>query len=299
MERLPNKIPDAILCSDIHLREDTPVCYTGDYQKEQWQCVNFISDLQKKYNCPVLCGGDLFNKSNPSLNLVRETILHIPDKFFVIYGQHDLPSHSIELSHKCGIDLLSTAGSLTILTGTHFGQEPDYENNLEGHSSFIIKGSNYRRILVWHKLAYQTIPFLGATGGNAKELLKKYPQFDLILTGDNHCTFVEEYQGRILVNPGSMMRMTAAQIDHKPCVFLWYADTNTVVPVYLPIQEGIISREHIEVKEERNERIDAFVSKLNTNYKLEISFEENLTQFFEVNNTEEDIKKIVYKSIEI
>jgi len=31
-----NKKPTAILTSDWHLREDTPACWIGDCQKEQW-----------------------------------------------------------------------------------------------------------------------------------------------------------------------------------------------------------------------------------------------------------------------
>ena len=42
-----NKIPDAIFTSDWHLREDTPICYIGDYQKEQFEKSAFrtIGDL--------------------------------------------------------------------------------------------------------------------------------------------------------------------------------------------------------------------------------------------------------------
>ena len=291
MERSkPNIKPDYILCGDLHLREDTPICFTSDYQKEQWLAMETICNLQSRYSIPVLNSGDLFHHWKPSPYLLSKTIEYLPRQFFSVMGNHDLPQHSLDLKDKCGINVLEKAGKLIILQGTHFGQEPTEPS--------IIFNVNNRKILVWHKLAYQTIPFPGATGGNAKELLKKHDKFDLILCGDNHQTFVEEYQGRLLVNPGSMMRMTAAQADHKPCIFLWYAETNTVTPVYLPIEEGIISREHIQVKEERNERIDSFIAKLSGDYKVEVSFEENLKRFFETNTIDKDVKNIVYKMIE-
>ena len=87
MERTKQNYPDLILCSDIHLREDTPVCRTDNYWERQWIKMDYISDLQKQYGCPVVCGGDLFDKSRPSLNLVRETMIHLPNKFNTIYGQ--------------------------------------------------------------------------------------------------------------------------------------------------------------------------------------------------------------------
>jgi DNA repair exonuclease SbcCD nuclease subunit len=300
MERIV-KQPLAILTSDWHLREDTPICRTDSYWDVMWRKVDFISDLQKKYNCPVLHGGDLFDKSRPSLNLVRETMLHIPNKFYTVYGQHDLVNHSLSLTDKCGIKVLETAKKLQVLgdmhyfndhlyvSGFHWGQEPT-------KSSIEIDGKN---ILVWHKMVWQGVkPYPTCVDPPASAILKKYPWADCILTGDNHKTFVEHYEGRVLVNPGSMMRMDADQVDHKPCVFLWYSD-NTVQQVFLPIEEGVVSRSHLEQKEERDGRIDSFIAKLNSGYQTTLSFEDNLTTFFKVNNTEKDIQDIIYVSIEI
>ena len=298
MERTKQNIPDLILCSDIHLREDTPVCRTDNYWERQWIKMDFIADLQKQYGCPVVCGGDLFHHWKASPYLLSETMLHIPKKFYSIAGQHDLANHSLSLFYKSSIHTLERAGKLVFLPRVHFGMSPeDFQDETSaGVEDWL--GIEDKKILVWHKLAYQTEPFPGATGGNALQLLKKYPQFDLILCGDNHVTFVEEYQGRLLVNPGSMMRMTAIQADHKPCVFLWYAESNSVVQVFLPIEEGVVSREHLAAKEQRNDRIDAFVNKLTGDYKTELSFEENLNLFFQTNDVEEDVKQIIYKAIE-
>jgi DNA repair exonuclease SbcCD nuclease subunit len=131
----------------------------------------------------------------------------------------------------------------------------------------------------------------------ASSILKKYPQFSLILCGDNHRTFVEEYEERLLVNPGSLMRMDADQIDHKPSIFLWYSD-NSVKQIFLPIEEGVVTRTHLVEKEERNARMDAFVTKLNDDYKTTVSFEENLTQFFSANEVDPETKQIIYNVIE-
>ena len=122
--------------------------------------------------------------------------------------------------------------------------------------------------------------------------------YDLIVTGDNHQSFTEEYQGRRLVNPGNLTRQVADQIDFQPRVALWYADTNTIEWVNLPKQEGVITREHIEVKTQRDQRIDAFISSLDENWKADMAFETNLESFFVANDTREPIKEIIYKSLE-
>jgi hypothetical protein len=81
-------------------------------------------------------------------------------------------------------------------------------------------------------------------------------------------------------------------------VWLYYADKNDVVPVYLPIEENVISRDHIELKEERSDRIDAFISKVQTNFKLTMSFERNIKRFFGKNKTKDKVKQIILKHLE-
>ena len=50
MERIKPIIkPSLILTSDWHLREDTPVCWIGDFKREQWDSVTFVANLQEKY----------------------------------------------------------------------------------------------------------------------------------------------------------------------------------------------------------------------------------------------------------
>jgi len=285
------KKADAILLSDVPLRETVPVCRTDDFLEVQWKKLRFIKKLQAKHECPVLCGGDLFHHWKPSPELISKTIHNLPKQFYTVYGQHDLPQHSLELAYKSGIYTLEKAKAVEVLAGCHWGMNPnDVEETM---------GSLEKRILVWHKFTYKgKVPWVGCNEPTARKLLKKYPQFDLILTGDNHVTFTEEYQGRLLVNPGSLFRTTAAQVDHKPCVFLWYASTNTVEQVFLPIEEGVISREHIEKTEERDNRIDAFVSSLNTEFGTELSFEKNLELFYQQNRIRGKVKQIITESLE-
>jgi DNA repair exonuclease SbcCD nuclease subunit len=285
----PVRNPDHILCSDFHLREDTPVCFTGDFMKEQWIAVDTVSDLQKKYNCTVLHAGDLFNHWKPSPWLITMAMRHLPAQFYTVYGQHDLPQHSLELVDKCGINVLKEAGRVEVLGEAHYGQFP-----VKGSLLFPETGET---ILVWHHLAYIALPFPGATGGNAVSILKEYPQYKLILTGDNHQPFQIGLDGRLLVNPGSLTRQKADQMDHKPRVYLWWAKENVVQPVFIPIQEGVITREHIEKIEERDKRIEAFVTQLDGSWDTKLSFEENLEQFRVANNVDPEIMKIIYKVI--
>jgi len=283
--------PTAILTSDWHLREDQPVCRTDCFWGEQWKKVQFIRKLQEEYQCPVIHAGDLFNHWKPSPYLLSLTILSLPKDFFTIYGNHDLPQHNLELANKCGINTLSAAKTLQIPDGCHWNGDPN-------KGSFIHYHLFERSVLVWHVMTYQTKPWPGCTDPMAAKLLRKYPQYDLIVTGHNHKPFVEEHEGRLLVNPGSLTRQEADQIDFKPRVYLWYEKENKVKSVYLPIEQGVITREHIEKIEERDGRIEAFISRLDEDWEAEMNFEENLERFAKTNKIRSKVMDIVYKAID-
>lgn len=288
------KKADGILTGDFHLQEKQPVARTDDFDNTQWKKLDFISNLQKEHKCPVIHSGDLFDHWKPSPELLSKTIAHIPDAFHTIYGNHDLPQHNLELAYKCGINVLEKAGKLKVLFHRHWGMEAPkliLKSDLENKTN--------KRVLVWHTMTYQgKKPWPDCTDPKAVKLLRKHPEYDLILTGHNHKPFVEYYEGGCLVNPGSIFRLTADQKDFKPRVYLWYSDTNTVEPVYLPIENGVVSSKHLEAKKERNERIDSFVSTLDTDWKAKLSFEDNLERLKKKNNIKPAVMSIIYEALE-
>jgi DNA repair exonuclease SbcCD nuclease subunit len=281
----------AILTSDWHLRETTPVCRTDDFWESQWKKVDFVSELQKKYDCPVLHAGDLFDHWKPSPYLLSKTIEHLPKEFYTVYGNHDLPQNTIELKEKSGVFTLWKANALRILPQGHWGT-----NNFSGAWEL-----NGKSIYVWHKFVYVgKEPFPGAKG-KARAKLEKYKQFDLIVTGDNHQSFTfRSPNGNLLVNPGSLTRQDADQISFQPKVYLYYAETNEVEAVDVPIDKGVITREHIDKVQERDDRIDAFISrlKIERDEKMSVSFEAFMRKFFDNNRVRRDIKNIIYKAME-
>jgi DNA repair exonuclease SbcCD nuclease subunit len=289
------KKADLILTSDWHLRETTPECrtdenYLGALMTKVW----YVKKLQEEHKCPVLHAGDLFHHWKPSPYLLSLTMSYLPDQFYTIYGQHDLPQHNWQKREYSGIHALEMAGKLKVLSGTHWGQVPE-------SSSFDIPytRTEYRAVLVWHKMVWQGKRLWpGQTDPNSLHILKKHPEYDLILTGDNHKSFVEEHDGRLLVNPGSLSRQTAEQINYQPRIYLYYANENTVRSVDVPISKDVVSRVHIERSEDRDNRISAFIEKIDGQWEAEMNFEKNLEVYFQNNPTREEVKNIIYKSIE-
>jgi predicted phosphodiesterase len=285
---------DLILTSDWHLREDTPPCRTDNFWEAQWDKVGQVRALQVEHHCPVLHAGDLYHHWKPSPYLLTRTYQELPENFITVAGQHDLPNHSLELAEKCGLYNLNTTNRLEWdPTQGNWGQEP-------WRCIFFPNRTPERHVAVWHRFVWdgKEMPWPDCKEMTAKEILKKYPQYDLIVTGDHHKPFTYEYKGRLLVNCGCLTRQAADYADHRPRVWLWNAETNTVVPHYLKVNKQAVSREHLEQKEERDKRIDAFVSRLSDTWEVGISFEENLKRFISSNQVRKSVVDLIYKALE-
>jgi hypothetical protein len=96
-----------------------------------------------------------------------------------------------------------------------------------------------------------------------------------------------------------MTRQSADQIDFQPCCYAYYKDTNTIEIIEIPIEEGVVSREHLERKEQQVRRIDAFVKRLDTEWEGGVSFEENLERMLAENEIKESVRNIIHKAMEV
>ena len=288
--------PTALLTSCWHLRESQPTCRTDDFWEAQWRKVKFIKELQDEYSgCPILNSGDLFHHWKPSPRLISYCIDYLPF-MYIIPGNHDLPNHNLGLLEKSGLWTLEKAGKIKILQtelgkawclGENEWSEVDGDTDFKGKSITII-----------HKLINHP-----QSSTTAKQLMNQLKGYDLILTGDNHQSFFVGYQyekdkDTLLINPGSLTRQTADQDKHVPTVFLWYAETNEFDTVPIPIEKDVISRDHLVKAEERDERMEAFVDRLDDDYEIELSFKKNLKSYFNSNRTHRAVKEMVWESAE-
>lgn len=294
-----NKV-DAVLCSDIHYRSDIPRCRVDDFQSAMNNKLEFIFNLCRQYNVPLFCGGDVGDKPIwPDWLLTKFIKLAKDVKIYSALGQHDLPGHSLEEFERSGCGVLGAGNVIEFYTDTypmgvgifmaHWDKEIPHINN-EMHSS---------PVLLTHRLVIQgKKEWPDQQAYIAENLLKEWPQYKLILSGDNHIPFVVKYQGRLLVNPGSIMRSSVAQIDHKPRVYLWDSEANEVSPVYLPIEQNVIDRTHIDVVDEKQARRQDMVDRIKKGYEVSIDFEKNIENYFDENDVSENIRKRVLLACE-
>ena len=95
------------------------------------------------------------------------------------------------------------------------------------------------------------------------------------------------------------MRTTIAQRDHIPCVYIVDSETNEVVQHKIPIRpiEDVMNLELADERKERNEALEAFMTGLSSEYKVELSFEDNLTNLMKANNVDREVQGIAYTMI--
>ena len=287
--------PDAILTGDWHITEEIPLSRVDDFLLTQKRKLLFIKKLQIEYGCPILHSGDVFDywKVNPFL--ISFAIQYFPRKILGVYGNHDLPRHSFKLRNESALYALEKAGIFKI-AGVSYGLNPD---DYSDDDFLLLKN---RRILVWHTFVYKSKRehWYDSNATHARSILRKYSNFDLIITGDNHQEFVEEYNGRLLVNPGCLLRERLTEKDYEPAVYFWYARSNRVVRIPIPFDSHAVQDERLNSLLGRNkEREFAFIERVKSlGSAVAVDFRSNLVSYFRKNKVVKSIETIVFKAIE-
>ena len=283
--------PTAIILADLHLRASQPICRTDDFWETQIKKLWWLRDFHTTIgdHIPILCAGDIFHGSNTSPKLVNMTIDCLPNMTSVP-GNHDLPAHNYKKLHESGYATLNKAGRV-------FDKNPYDEINLEffpyGFELTPHECTNKINIALVHHFVYKgRKPFPGQLTG-VKSILKKLKGYQLVITGDNHIPFTYQTDNQLLINPGCFSRQKASEANIKPRIYLWYAKDNSFEIEYIPIEDPkkVISRKHIEQIEYKNEKIELFLNRLNTDMKVNLDFISNMENHLEGNPQIRNITK--------
>lgn len=286
-----------LFTADIHLRSSNPKCRTDDFISAQWDKIQQVIDLCRSKRAIWIDAGDLFHNARPSLSLISDSLNILSEcEIYTIPGNHDLPAHNIKLLNDSAIGVLHNAGIV------HFLSEQPTEfivNKIKIHvygcpygaeiPTPIKKSSTtLKNVLVMHEMFYESrkdvIP--NAPGQLAARMLKKYEVFDLMVTGHNHRSFQRENGQRHFVNVGCLTRQAADYDNHSPRVLLY--NGNDIEFISLKYAKNVISREHIEISQKKEEEISAFVQQLQHIEDIALSFEHNVETV--IKNTKPDQK---------
>ena len=280
-------MPKFILTADWHLRADKPRCRLDkDWIATQRSQIMEVSDYANHYDCSVIIVGDIFNKAvvpEEITNMFLQFCTTVPNGVYILAGNHDLPYHSIDNVHNSSIGILltiaekmnspylKTLDSFDDMSWSHFGLPT------------IKKGTGTNVAL--HRLVFESIKDIppGVNAVTAQDLLDEYPSAFFILTGDMHQSFhYVSDDNRCVINPGHLNRQSADQTN-PPVVYFVDTDALFFAPLSITDNEDLVTDEYLKKESDREDRIEAFIEKIQGTESVTLSFIDNIEQAIQTN----------------
>jgi len=241
--------------TDSHFSEQKPKYRIDkDFVETQINKLNQIMEItiEKAVNA-VIIGGDLFNNTQPTLNILGKigAALNINGHYWQgdtlsIMGNHDLIGYNHDSVYDSGLGVLDRHGILDILS-------------LESASGYAIPKSdcrifsiNYRKKQDLERYKLKNKPetaiivshdmITPSTMKYESLLIKDVAQVtnaDIILCSHFHGSFCEKVKDTWFVNPGALIRRTITEIDNTPQVALISIDKKIDIKfIKLKVEDG-------------------------------------------------------------
>lgn len=300
----------AILCSDLHLSHNAPK-NRAEKGKEWYEAMGRslfeLRLLQNKYDCPVLCAGDIFDKWDSPAELINFAIDFLPDKMYAVPGQHDLPLHDMGAIHKSAYWTLVAAGKINQLRNDDFNDDfpglvilgfpwgtklKNIENTNWSNLDDVIK------VAVVHKYCWtENKAYPGAKNGEYfKAHADKLKGFDVAVFGDNHKSFLETYKGMFIWNNGLFLRRKIDERNANPQVGLLTKE-GTVIRHSIMTEDKWIDQPQPEEEFDTTD-MKAFVKDLIKVQSDSIEFKEILLKACKSEKVNKEVKEIILESLE-
>ena len=291
-----------LLVGDLHLRASTPRCRVEeDFTKVCMDKLGQIREIAKDADI-TLQAGDFFHVARPDNGLLAKTIKE-SSRMYAIFGQHDLPYHSLKAKNRSALAVLEAAGAVQLL-----GEEPKamgYEVALFGASygeEIPIPYPDGFNVLVTHRMVGDKEIYGGQEGFTTPEqLLDENPGYKLILVGDYHYPFTFEKNGRYVINAGCVFRTTTDNrvMEHQPKVVMVETDDHAnkiekVTDILLDVGsvDEVYKPDNKIVSEERASFLD-MISKMKDKGSVGVSFMDNLLEYYAMNEISKEIRDII------
>lgn len=298
------------LIADTHFQDDRPISRKDDYYQAQMRKFHWC--LQQ---APVMLhAGDFFHRPRCSHKLLYDLIHLIREsgtEILVVPGQHDLIGHNLESICRTPLGVLAEAGVVRLLLNQK--ERIRVRNNGKLYELYVYpapfgcdwpedpQGGEYSILLI-HRLILGPNKegfFLGMVADDAHKLLSN-SLFNLIVSGDNHTTFTfVSPRGNRIFNPGSMMRRTKDQADHRPCLGLVEPWNNSFRSIPIPVEQDVFHDVDQTDLVEHNPMLERLIQELRVASCGDSidSFADRLRLALDAGHVSNEVREIIYKSL--
>ena len=283
---------------DLHLTDKKPENRTDDYKSSVLKKLDFIFQTAINEKCKLIVQpGDFFDSPAPSYSLFSEIAKRIraihPIWIASIWGQHDLRYRRKENAALKALSIICSDNFLLEFNGI-------FQNELRiysaGWGEEIPKLNNrFCSILIIHRTIVNDKLWAGQTEYVQGFDFVKANKFPLIVSGDNHQSFIIDLKSKRLFNCGSLLRSKIDQINHKPFIIIFDTETRQYEQIMIPIEpaEKIFALEKTSKEKELNENLMAFISGLSEHKEVGLKFEDNLNFYMNENNVKQEIRELI------
>jgi hypothetical protein len=298
----------AIACADIHLSLNPPAARAEEpnWFEAMARPLLELNVLAKKYDCPVLCAGDVFDRWNSPPELINFALQTLPDGMIVIPGQHDLPNHSMAEIERSAFWTLIKSGKIKIT-----GSPRQCFLNLPAHRLRNVNcapavygfgwGSPFEIPTIINKLnialihKYFWVPGAGYPNAPAEDRAhgNAFRGYQCVITGDNHISFED---GNFF-NCGSLMRLKSDQGNHKPSVVLIY-ESGVMNRHYLDISKDVFNPTVKDMIPQSTPEFKELFEQFDELKTLTLDFEQALTQVMNKGKTPPAVRQHIERAVE-
>ena len=296
------------IVGDTHFTTKAPDRRIDDYYATQLNKFEQVLKIYTHKECDILIQvGDLFDSPYTS-DLVKSDLIRLLDVYLkrpmlCVYGQHDIFGHAKQSYNKTPMAVLEAANYVHLLSdigyvskdmsifGASYGEEiPSFNAPLDIYN-----------VLVIHEMIGPKDLYPGQDIIKPRRLLEEQ-EYDLICCGDFHYTFCHISNGRIILNPGALMRKTIGENDlaHKPCVMIVDTIERSVDKVFLDVKPvaDVFDLSDISKDKTNKDEVMAFIESIKKEQGIHVTWIDLLKKVLEEKKISKKTCDIIYNEIE-
>lgn len=290
-----------IITGDWHLRATAPQNRKdSDYFVTLKDKGDFIFDYAIQNNIEfMLHGSDIFDSSIVPDRIKTWLARRLRNiKCLTVIGNHDYSMRQLIDNSSIAVMIESQCLTRTDFNPFVIGNDIHIYGASYNEDIPKIKDKSKYNILVIHKMISDRDMWQGNVSYvDSKMFLTKH-KFDLVVSSDNHASFVTKLGNRLLINPGSLCRARIDQIDHKPCFFVIDTDTQEYEQIFIPVKpaEEVFNLNIKEKKE--NQELTKLMEELKIRKNHEFNYLKNAEEVaLEKDNDVDDWAKTVMMEV--